>query len=66
MNMPEYRFADTHKWQEQFYRTHLVTVYNILNNGLKLQSGPAHRALPDVLVMIEVYHKFRQTALTIS
>ena len=61
VEMPTYRFADTHKmarvilpYADGYSLQYLKKWFNIV------VTGPAHRALPDVLVMIEVYHKLRE------
>ena len=61
MKMPEYRFADTHKMARTIlpYSPSYSLQYLKEWFGITV-TGPAHRALPDVLVMIDVYHKLRQ------
>jgi len=61
MEMPEYRFADTHKMARTILPYSPRYSLQYLKQWFEITvSGPAHRALPDVLVMIDVYHKLRQ------
>ena len=61
MKIPEYRFADTHKMARVILPYSPSYSLQYLKQWFEITvTGPAHRALPDVLVMIEVYHKLRQ------
>ena len=61
MKMPEYRFADTHKMARVILPYSPRYSLQYLKQWFEITvTGPAHRALPDVLVMIDVYHKLRQ------
>ena len=61
MKMPEYRFADTHKMARTILPYSPRYSLQYLKQWFEITvTGPAHRALPDVLVMVDVYHKLRQ------
>lgn len=61
LRVPEYRYADTCKMARTILPYAKSYSLQYLKNWFNIHvSGPAHRALPDVLVMIEVYHKLRE------
>jgi DNA polymerase III epsilon subunit family exonuclease len=61
IRVPEYRYADTCKMARTILPYAKSYSLQYLKNWFNIHvTGPAHRALPDVLVMIEVYHKLRE------